>query len=57
MDPTWIKIRSWHAVKTATRAPGRYLTICGRGAEGTTLPERPGHEATCESCLRIISPK
>ncbi len=57
MDVTWVKIRVWHIVRTATRMPGRYLTICGRSAGGPEVDQRPGSEATCESCYRIAGPK
>lgn len=59
LNVRWVRIRSWHIV----RYPGRgftlehYTTLCGRVAPGPELDERPGNEATCESCLRIGGPK
>ena len=49
----WIKIRSWHLIRTWTRVPGRAITLCGRSAEGQESGEPPSDEATCESCFRI----
>ena len=51
---TWVLIRSWHAVKTATRVPGRYLTVCGRTAFSDPVDELPAGKS-CESCLRIVA--
>jgi hypothetical protein len=49
----WIKIRSWHIIKTATRVPGRYVTLCGKSAYGQAQPDFLEGDKTCESCLRI----
>jgi hypothetical protein len=57
VDVTWVRIRSWHVVKTPTRVPNRYVTRCGRSAFGPDLDERPGNEATCETCLRLAGPR
>ena len=43
---------SWHVVETATRAPGRYLTLCGKDGYGDTLDVLPAAKS-CETCLRI----
>lgn len=48
----WLKIRSWHVVRTWTRVPGRGLSPCGRILEGDPLPMYPADEKTCEVCLR-----
>ena len=57
MDVTWVKIKSWHVVRTPTRAPDRYRTMCGLNADGPQLDDRPGGEKTCETCLRLVAPK
>lgn len=49
----WIQIRSWHAIRTATRVPGRFLTRCGKGAEGEVFDVRPAGKS-CETCLRSV---
>lgn len=54
-DPVWVKIVAWHAVKTPTRMPSTYVTRCGRTATGPTLDIRPGREASCETCLRLLT--
>ncbi len=51
---TWVLIRSWHAVATPTRVPGRSRTLCGRNAFGTPVDELPAGKS-CESCLRIVA--
>lgn len=53
-DVTWIRIVSWHAVRTPTRVPRRYVTRCGRSADGTTFDQRPDGKS-CETCLRIVT--
>lgn len=47
----YIKIRSWHIVRTPTRVPDTYVTVCGRTATGTTI-DYLGEGRSCESCLR-----
>lgn len=53
MTQGWIRIRSWHAVLTATRVPDRYVTFCGKRATGQLRETRPGGKS-CESCLRNL---
>ena len=48
----YVKLRSWHIVRTWTRVPGRFITLCGRMGSGTSSMTF-GDEKTCESCLRI----
>lgn len=52
---TWVRIRSWHAVRTPTRAVDTYITRCGRTVQtqetSDTLPEGK----SCETCLRIVA--
>jgi len=48
----WIKIRSWHIIRTWTRVPGRAITLCGRSATGPTSAGF-GDDKSCETCLRI----
>ena len=44
--------RSWHIVDVAARSR------CGRRLELDTIrDDRPGDEATCESCYRIAGPR
>jgi hypothetical protein len=50
----YIRIRSWHIVRTWTRVPGRAITLCGRSASGPTA-EGFGDDASCETCLRIAA--
>ena len=49
----YIKIRSWHVVRTFTRVPGRAITLCGKQAQGQTSTGLPMAEKSCETCLRI----
>jgi len=51
----WIRIRSWHEVRTPTRVPNTYITLCGRQASGETRDVFPGDEKTCESCYRVAT--
>lgn len=53
----WVKIKSWHRVKTPTRVPDTYVTFCGKRAEGQALETFPSYEKTCESCLRLSNTK
>jgi hypothetical protein len=50
----WVKIRSWHGVKSYSRA-GFIQTLCGRWT--TSLLARPVDTlpggSSCETCLRI----
>lgn len=55
MDAKWIRIRSWHAIRTWTRVPGRAITLCGLTAEGDSRLEFPADEKSCESCLRMLA--
>lgn len=48
----YIKIVSWHVIRTWTRVPRVALTLCGRRAEGEAAAGF-GDEKSCESCLRI----
>lgn len=49
----WVKIRSWHRVRTATRMPDTYITWCGKQAKGETRESFLAYEKTCETCLRL----
>lgn len=49
---TYVKVRSWHVLKTWSRMPGVGVTLCGRRTGQETRDTLPA-EATCESCLRI----
>ena len=48
----YVKIRSWHILKTWTRVPNRFITLCGRGGYGESA-DSFGDEKSCETCLRI----
>ena len=51
----WAKLRSWHYVRTFTRVPGGFITMCGRSGRSTNFANQfPSNEKSCESCLRII---
>ena len=65
MDVKWVKIRSWHAVRsTISRVPNDVVreglfastTLCGRIAGPGVVDDLPA-ERSCESCLRIIARK
>lgn len=48
----FIRIRSWHIIRTPTRMPDTYVTLCGKRATGK--PARDfSNEKTCETCMRI----
>lgn len=49
----WIKISSWHIVRSSTNVEGSYLTLCGKAAWGSPQPGYLADEKTCESCLRV----
>ena len=54
MNVTWVRIRSWHAVRLTRSIDPR--TRCGRTAAGDaeTSDELPAGKS-CETCLRIIA--
>jgi hypothetical protein len=61
IDVTWVKIKSWHAVRLMSDRDGRTSTLCGRllgdpteqdvVEYSMTLPA----EKSCEVCLRIVA--
>lgn len=55
MDPEYVLIRSWHVIRTHTRAPGRVVTLCGRSATTEAAAATLGTGRSCESCLRILA--
>ena len=50
----YIRIVSWHVIRTWTRVPGRALTYCGRTATGESADDF-GDDRTCETCFRITA--
>jgi hypothetical protein len=48
----YIRIRSWHIIRTWTRVPGTALTLCGKRATGASA-DTFGDDKSCESCLRL----
>ena len=58
MDSTeWVRIVSWHVLRTYTRTGGS-ITNCGRGVTQARTVETystdlPAKGRTCETCLRI----
>lgn len=53
----WFKLTSWH-VWSPSRSRGELLrSLCGRWATAELVDDRPGGEKSCESCLRLVSPK
>jgi hypothetical protein len=51
----YVKVRSWHILRTYTRVPEMAVTLCGRLVRATeTRAELPA-ERSCESCLRIAT--
>jgi len=54
-DRQFVLIRSWHAIRTPTRAFDTYQTVCGRTAVSTDVRDvLPVNRQTCETCLRIV---
>lgn len=57
-DVFWVRIRSWHIVRTFTRVQGGAITACGRSVRGADfVDQRPANERSCESCYRIAGPE
>lgn len=56
VDVKWVKIRSYHAIRTWTRVPQHYITFCGRSASGPELDDLPAGKS-CELCLRAVARK
>jgi hypothetical protein len=52
----WVKIRSWHSIRTWTRT-GAILTRCGRlvGPGQAIADGLPLDERSCETCLRLTA--
>ena len=50
----YVKLKSWHILRTWSRVPGRFITLCGRVGTGDVVADF-GDEKTCETCLRIAS--
>lgn len=48
----YVKIRSWHIVRTPTRAFDTYITLCNRTVTTTETANDFGDERTCETCFR-----
>ena len=48
----YVRIRSWHIIRTWTRVPDVALTLCGKRAHGPATDDF-GDDKTCESCLRL----
>ena len=48
----YVKIKSWHIIRTWTRVPNRFITLCGKMGTGQSS-DTFGDEKSCESCLRI----
>lgn len=55
MDYDYIKIKSWHIIKTPTRMFDTYITRCGLKAVGNTANDLPLGEKSCESCFRYTA--
>lgn len=50
----YIRMRSWHLIRTWTRVPGRAITLCGRTVQNReTANTLPMDEKSCETCLRM----
>lgn len=50
---TYVRIRSWHLVRTPTRMFDTYITLCGRMVTTTDTRHELPAERSCETCLRI----
>jgi hypothetical protein len=55
---SWVRIRSWHAVKVTEGPSADGRTLCGRTYPNGSLlaPELPA-DKSCETCLRIVARK
>ena len=54
----WVRIASWHAIRTWSRMPGRAITLCGRQSrDGEETSDTLPSERSCETCLRIVARK
>ena len=55
MSIVWVRIRSWHALRTFELAAP---TLCGRraGPQADVSSELPAGKS-CETCLRIVARK
>ena len=53
----WVKAsdaaKSWHILDEPNSIDDLKVTLCGRETSEEAVDERPGHEKTCEICLRI----
>ncbi len=50
----YVKLRSYHIIRTWTRVPGGFITLCGRRGSGHSALDFE-NEKTCETCLRIAA--
>lgn len=57
MDIEWVRIRSWHAIRTHTRVPGGVVTVCGRNVVDARMSDVLPAGRSCETCLRIVTRK
>lgn len=51
----WIQIRSWHAIRTPTRMPRRYITVCGKDTFGDAVTDLPPDSKLCKRCVAITT--
>jgi hypothetical protein len=50
----YVKIRSWHIIRTFTRVPGGAITLCGKRTQGAPMSQvLPLVDKSCETCLRL----
>lgn len=50
---TYVRIVSWHVLRTWTRLPGMALTLCGRRIQDPETAQELPAGKSCETCLRI----
>lgn len=56
MNATWVRIRSWHAVRVAHSMVDIVWTLCGRQIGGAVVvDDLPMDAKSCETCLRILA--
>jgi hypothetical protein len=56
VNATWVRIRSWHAVRSTRSIVDITWTLCGRQIGGATVvDDLPMDAKSCESCLRILA--
>jgi hypothetical protein len=53
----WVKVASWHRIRSTIRLPNTYETFCGLTATGEPRDTFVSYEKTCETCMRLSNTK